>query len=128
MIFKFIMNRQSIREKVAIIKGLLVTIGSEWIVILIVILVGFGGFALGRISALQSDVTPIQVSQAASASEANFEASEGLLVASRNGSKYHFPWCSGAQQIAERNKIWFDNEEEARRSGYTPAGNCRGLK
>jgi hypothetical protein len=122
------MNQKSIREHAAQIKGFFITIGSEWIVILIVILVGFGGFALGRLSTLERSVEPIQVSQPAAASEANFEASGGSLVASRNGSKYHFPWCSGAQQIAERNKIWFENEEEARRSGYTPAGNCKGLK
>jgi hypothetical protein len=118
----------SIREKTSIIKGFFITIGSEWIVILIVILVGFGGFALGRLSAIQSDIEPVVVSQTAVASGGNFEASERSLVGSRNGSKYHFPWCSGAQQIADRNKIWFDNEEEARRSGYTPAGNCKGLK
>jgi hypothetical protein len=118
----------SIREKMAIIKVFFMTIGSEWIVILIVVLVGLGGFALGRISAIQSDIEPIVVSQTALASGVNFEASEGSLVASRNGSKYHFPWCSGAGQIAERNKIWFENEEEARASGYNPASNCKGLK
>ncbi len=52
----------------------------------------------------------------------------GLLVASRSGKKYHFPWCPGADTIAEKNKIWFKDEQEARRRGYTPAGNCKGLE
>ncbi|MCA9052050.1 MAG: hypothetical protein KDA89_25100, partial [Planctomycetaceae bacterium] len=52
----------------------------------------------------------------------------GKYVASRNGSKYHFPWCAGAQAMSETNKIWFDSVEEARKAGYTPAGNCKGLK
>ena len=52
----------------------------------------------------------------------------GQLVASKTGAKYHFPWCSGAQRISETNKVWFDSVEEARKAGYTPASNCKGLK
>lgn len=52
----------------------------------------------------------------------------GQLVASKSGSKYHFPWCSGAQRIAEANKLWFNSVEEARKAGYTPASNCMGLR
>lgn len=50
------------------------------------------------------------------------------VVASKNGSKYHYPWCAGAKQIAEKNKITFSSTEEARANGYTPAANCKGLK
>lgn len=52
----------------------------------------------------------------------------GYVVASKSGSKYHFPWCAGASQIKEENKIWFNSIEEARTAGYTPAGNCKGLE
>lgn len=48
-------------------------------------------------------------------------------VASKNGSVYHFPWCSGAQRIKEENKVWFRTKEEADRAGYRPASNCKGL-
>ncbi len=51
----------------------------------------------------------------------------GLYVASRNGSRYHLPSCSGAQRILEENKIWFSSQEEAEKAGYTPAQNCPGL-
>ena len=54
--------------------------------------------------------------------------SVGMYVASKNGTKYHFPWCSGAKSISEVNKIWFNSVEEARASGYAPAANCKGLK
>jgi len=114
-----------------IIKGFLITIGSEWIVILIVILVGFGGFALGRLSGLQNAQNTVQTASASGSlesSEVSEKAPGGQFVASRNGTKYHFPWCGGAGQIAERNKIWFDSVEEARRAGYTPASNCKGLE
>lgn len=54
--------------------------------------------------------------------------SGGQVVASKSGTKYHFPWCSGAKTISEKNKIWFDSPEAARVAGYTPAANCKGLK
>ena len=49
---------------------------------------------------------------------------EFRVVASKNGSKYHFLWCSGAKQIKEENKIYFNSEEEAVAAGYTLAANC----
>ena len=52
----------------------------------------------------------------------------GEVVASKNGTKYHYPWCAGAKQISDKNKITFNSIEEARAAGYTPATNCKGLK
>lgn len=49
------------------------------------------------------------------------------FVGSKNGSKYHFPWCPGAKQMKEENKIWFSSKEDAEKAGYTPAANCKGL-
>ena len=54
-------------------------------------------------------------------------AAEGKYVASKSGTKYHLPWCGGAKQIKEANKIWFDTKEEAEAAGYTPATNCKGI-
>ena len=53
-------------------------------------------------------------------------AAGGKLMGSRNGTKYYFPWCGS--NIAEKNKIWFNSEEEAKAKGYEPAANCKGLK
>jgi len=122
------MNVQSIRKRLGEIKGFFVTLGSEWVVIFIVILVGFGGFALGRLSGFQNVQNTIQTASVAQILDVPEKASGGQLVASKNGSKYHFPWCAGAGQIAERNKIWFDSVEEARQAGYAPASNCKGLE
>lgn len=49
---------------------------------------------------------------------------EGRVVGSSKGSKYHFPWCPGASQIKEENKIWFATEKDAQDAGYAKAGNC----
>lgn len=57
----------------------------------------------------------------------NIGGEEGNYVASKNGTKYHLPWCSGAQRIKEENKIWFETREEAEKLGYSPAANCPGL-
>ena len=48
-------------------------------------------------------------------------------VASKSGSKYHYPWCPGAKQMKEENKIYFNSRPAAEAAGYTPAANCKGL-
>ena len=59
---------------------------------------------------------------------APLSSAKGKIVASRKGKKYHFSWCPGARTISEKNKRWFESEEQARRAGLTPASNCPGLK
>ncbi len=54
-------------------------------------------------------------------------AGEKAYVGSKNSTKYHLPWCSGAARIAEENKVWFASKEEAEAAGYTPAANCKGI-
>lgn len=51
----------------------------------------------------------------------------GQYVASKNGTKYHLPWCPGAKAMNEENKIWFNSKEDAESAGYTPAANCKGI-
>ena len=122
---------------------------------LIIILVAFGSFGLGRLSRIEESKTPLKIKEISGVeaqvgsispvrkinigtnvkgveeqiSEANkvVVPNEGFIVASKTGKKYHFPWCAGAQQIKEENKIWFANEAEAKAAGYSPAANCKGL-
>jgi hypothetical protein len=51
----------------------------------------------------------------------------GQYVASKSGKSYHLPWCAGAKQIKEENKIYFNSKEEAEAAGYAPAKNCKGI-
>ncbi|HEY9584796.1 MAG TPA: hypothetical protein VJI33_04460 [Candidatus Paceibacterota bacterium] len=119
-------------------------------IILIVICVGIGAFGLGRLSKIEALKQGISIEAPAAvvnalngqnqALNANLEPinevnsdvtegdSSGQVVASKNGTKYHFPWCSGGKTISETNKIYFNSIEEARAAGYTPAANCKGLK
>lgn len=59
--------------------------------------------------------------------ESQIVLSEAGYVASKSGTKYHLPWCSGAKRIKEENKIWFATKEAAEAAGYTPAANCKGI-
>lgn len=47
-------------------------------------------------------------------------STKGVFVASRGGTKYHWPWCSWGQRIKDENKIWFNSEAEAQQAGYSP--------
>lgn len=110
---------------------------------IIIILVSFLSFGLGRLSTLESRrsdirVEPIPVGEAgrmeATAISAiaekqlvSAQSVQGQFVASKNGTKYYFPWCSGANRIKEENKVWFSSVDEAKRAGYSPASTCKGL-
>lgn len=126
--------------------------GETMLVSAIIVLVAFGSFGLGRLSKA-GEVKPSLTVKHMEANVTQGEAKNtvrvkagtttltnpqgdgipstepgGFIVASKTGKKYHFPWCAGAHQIKEENKVWFANAEEARLAGYTPAANCRGLE
>jgi methylphosphotriester-DNA--protein-cysteine methyltransferase len=50
------------------------------------------------------------------------------VIGSKNGKKYYFPWCGTVKMIKPENQIKFSSIEEARKAGYLPAVNCKGLK
>ncbi len=131
------------------IKGWVVAVVTpEIYTVLIIILVGFGSFGLGRRSAREENKTPIRIlapeeqtappsdNLTAAAVQGDRQAVQGvariprpspngLIVASKTGSKYYFPWCSGAKRIAEANKTWFSSEQEAQNAGLQRAANCK---
>ena len=100
---------------------------TDLLIIAVIILVGFASFGLGRLSARDITKLPVVVTEEDSQT-ASVAQSSGEVVVSKNGTKYHFPWCSGAQRIAKQNLISFNSIQEAQNAGYTPAANCKGLK
>lgn len=101
---------------------------------LLILVLALASFGLGRLSKSAETQSPVAIYEAFPAAGASSgvgipdqAASGGDFVASIKGSKYHFPWCPGAKQMNEENKIWFATKEEAEAAGYTPAGNCKGL-
>ena len=131
-------------------------IKDDLFIILIIILVGTISFGLGKISSYEKNKTPISILKTRDymlstvlegtsninkletniikenlTSETKTNSStktEGLVVASKSGTKYYYPWCTGVSRIKEENKVWFDSIEKARAAGLTPASGCTGLK
>jgi hypothetical protein len=114
----------------------------------LIFLVSVGSFGLGRLSAIWSEKEPVRITQNAERQTLNVKngidnavaenasavsafsvqnSALGKYVASKNGTAYHYPWCSGAKRIKEENKIWFQTKTEAEAKGYKPAANCDGL-
>lgn len=116
---------------------------SDIILIIGIILIALIGFGTGRLTAPNKEPIVIEnqgiesIQQSATIYQENEDAStdklggagetQGKFVGSKNSNKYHLPWCSGAKRIKPENQIWFQSEEEARKAGYEPAGNCPGL-
>ncbi len=131
-------NGVSIQELAGKFKGFFSN--TEYLLALLIIGVSLVSFWLGRLSVEQGSslgqpLSEIQAAataivptkSASSSSEIPPAMPEGGYVASKNGTKYHLPWCGGAKQISEQNKIFFTTKAEAEAAGYTPASNCKGI-
>jgi hypothetical protein len=113
---------------------------------LVIILTAILSFGLGRLSA-PKDSTPMTVRFDENLGQARAQSTlrqaedlrqpsrqtanviqstqtSGEVVASKNGSKYHYSHCPGAKQIKEENRLFFPSAAAAEASGYTLAGNC----
>lgn len=119
---------------------------EEVLLSLIVLLVALGAFGLGRLS-VKEQKEPIRIiepqekesmsaspslrvspqTQTASVSAVATKQG-GEVIASKNGSVYHFPWCAGAQKMKEENKVIYASAAEAKAAGLRPAANCPGLE
>ena len=102
-----------------------------------IILVATLSFGIGRLSVMgkrepvrieydpeipnQTSTINLQTNQTASV--INVVKKDGV-VASKNGVRYHYLHCSGAKQIKEENKIFFDTSTAAEAAGFTLASNC----
>ena len=96
--------------------------------------IGMFFFGLGRLSILWPTPIPITIGETpadffsepksltGSVCTENGSCQDMKIVASQQGRSYYFPWCSNT--IKEANKIYFDEEEEAKKAGYQLAKNC----
>lgn len=99
---------------------------------IVVLLVGVLGFGVGRLTAvgksepvrIEYDPTITQASSTTNTASVVESLGTHSVVASRSGSKYHYPYCAGAKQIKAENKISFNSAKEAESAGYTLASNC----
>ena len=95
----------------------------------IIVVVAISAFAIGRLSVSEEGSVATVAYPEEIVKRAQMSLSETqTVVASVRGTKYHYPWCSGATNMSEKNKIEFDSIEKAREAGYSPAANCDGLE
>ncbi|MEK7129262.1 MAG: hypothetical protein AAB858_02835, partial [Patescibacteria group bacterium] len=102
----------------------------------LIILVALASFGLGRLSLLEERRTPVTINNVAPEETSPIiQEKENIvttqpepqatdIVASKNGTKYYFPWCGGLSRISEQNKVTFSSTKEAEVAGYTIAANC----
>ncbi len=116
----------TIAETREICKGFLARIPRDVFVIVILILASLLSFGLGYLTgvdaAAQRSGTALQASSFAASTTPGQQ-----VVASKNGTKYYFPWCAGAERISDTHKVWFASAASARSAGYAPSVNCVGL-
>jgi hypothetical protein len=122
-----LMNGATIQEFKLRCKSALEQGIGEWGLIIVIFLVAFGAFGLGRLSALEQAQAPIAIAEAPVDMQPPAITPGGYVVASQTGSVYYFPWCAGAQKIAAAQQEWFSSEAAAQKAGYRPAQNCKGL-
>ncbi len=119
---------RSIRNNAAQIKRLQGPFMDKYFSVIVIILVGFLSFGLGRLSVMQANTNPVVLRHTTQIENMHPMYIGGEVVASRSGTKYYFPWCSGASKIKDSNRVWFITIEKAKRAGYTPSKSCRGLR
>lgn len=130
----------NLSNKIKEVKEKIKPLENEIFLVLVVIFSAFIVFGLIKLYEIRKEKTPIIIENisennpggnpGAAMGEVNgFVAGNEakLFVASKNGAKYYYPWCSGAGRIKEENKIWFSSANEAQQAGFAPAANCKGL-
>lgn len=105
------------------IKDLLIKI--KLFPILSIILLGSTAIGLGEFIRLKSPQIPVKITSIALAATASAPTETAAVIASKNGTKYHYPSCPGAKQIADKNRITFASAQAAENAGYTLARNCK---
>lgn len=127
-----------------------------YLLLVLTLLSGGTLFSLGRISSTDSKSTPINIKYENVASVLGAEDSEvsnqtkskstkgsasnssaqivvptpktnGEVIGSKSGKKYYFPWCGTVKRIKLENQVHFASIELAKKAGYTPGGNCKGI-
>jgi hypothetical protein len=110
----------------------------------LIIVVATLAFGLGRVSRVVSEREPIKIENASAASQAvpgpvvstplapnplplapTQTIGGGEVAASKNGTKYYFPNCSGLKRVKAENLIWFESEAKAQAAGLSLASGCR---
>ena len=120
------------RNKINILETYLVR--RDIVVIIVIICVSVTSFALGfhaggqethPVVTVKDNICIAPVTEASIKKGENIAQGNSTIVASKNGSRYYFVWCSGASRIAPQNRVYFKTVQEAEKKGYTKASGCK---
>ena len=126
-------SNMSIIDKVK--KNIKDFIFSPWIDevfwILLVVFVALGSFALGARYERETflETHPVSLSRDDRIVQAwhdfmKEKKNEAHYFASKNGTVYYPLACPAGERIAEDNRVYFENEDEARSAGYKQSKRC----
>lgn len=112
------MNIAETREKC---KAFIGRVPRDIFIIAVLVLASSASFGLGYLAGIDTE----QGSNAATQELSLATTTTGQIVASKNGTKYYLPGCTGADKISDANKVWFTSAVLAERAGYTLSANCK---
>jgi hypothetical protein len=115
------MTIAELREKSKILAG---RAPKDALILSILVFACTLSFGFGYLAGLDA-ARPGDVRLDITAAEA--QMTEGAVVASKSGTKYYLPSCTGVDRISGDNKVWFRSATDAAAAGYSPAANCDGL-
>ena len=102
-------------------------IPRDALIIAVLVLASSASFGLGFLAGVDTGKgSGLEIGQTPM-SEVGTPTGNFGVVASKNGTKYYFSQCAGAQKISDTNKVWFASASAAEAAGYTLAANCKGL-
>lgn len=76
-------------------------------------------------AAAPAQPAPTESTPAADGAPAAGSAGENKIAGNKNSHIYHLPACPGYKTVAEKNRVYFNSEEEAEKAGYRKAKNCK---
>ncbi len=109
-------------------QSLIARVPRDVLIIAILVLSSSLSFGLGYLAGQDAAQTsPLLLEDAPLAALPSVSTAAGQVVASKSGTKYYLPTCTGVDRISDTNKVWFTSVSAAQKAGYSPAANCPGI-
>ena len=107
---------------------------KELFICLLVILTSFLSYGLGLVANFDKNQASVSITNETSnrvSKQALVQnilpetVADNLVVTSKKGTKYYYPWCGGIKNIKTENLQYFNSAQSAELAGYTLASNCK---
>jgi hypothetical protein len=105
-------------------KAAAAAVPRDALVVAVLLLTASASFGLGLLAGRDAAGQGSGQAFAAALAAPQTASSSCQVFASKNGARYYFPWCSGADRISAANRVTFASPEAATAAGYTLAAHC----